>query len=295
VPGHEKNYVFKPKNKMKKQINPTIKAHLNRSAFYALLLLGVCVIPFALAQRSTKIAGQRVSQFPQTSSGPTSAHPLSVLPVPKLPQVVLYDQYDNAGANASSSQDFEPANDPFDDELADDFVVPGGETWNVESIDVDGVYFNGPGPADSFHVRFYTDSATLPGTMVYEALAQSYTVAGSTFSITLTTPAVLTSGTYWVSVQARLDFDVGGQWGWTDRTVQSLSGAAWQNPGGGFGCGLTWTRKTDCIPTVDPDQVYRLNGTIGGGTPTPTPTPTATPTPRPSPTPRPRPTPYPRP
>src|SRR6476620_5912861 len=38
---------------MKKQINPTIKAHLIRSAFYVILLLAVCVIPFALAQRKT--------------------------------------------------------------------------------------------------------------------------------------------------------------------------------------------------------------------------------------------------
>jgi N-acetylneuraminic acid mutarotase len=38
---------------MKKQINPTIKAHLLRSGFYVLLLLAVCVIPFALAQRDT--------------------------------------------------------------------------------------------------------------------------------------------------------------------------------------------------------------------------------------------------
>ena len=38
---------------MKKQINPTIKAHLIRGAFYVLLLLAVCVIPFALAQRNT--------------------------------------------------------------------------------------------------------------------------------------------------------------------------------------------------------------------------------------------------
>src|SRR2546430_12994040 len=37
---------------MKKQINPTIKAHLLRSAFYLLLLLAVCAIPFALAQRN---------------------------------------------------------------------------------------------------------------------------------------------------------------------------------------------------------------------------------------------------
>src|ERR1044072_8250396 len=38
---------------MKKQIKPNIKAHLIRSAFYVLLLLAVCVIPFALAQRNT--------------------------------------------------------------------------------------------------------------------------------------------------------------------------------------------------------------------------------------------------
>src|SRR4051812_29202644 len=39
---------------MKKQINPTIKAHLIRGAFYLLLLVTVCAIPFALAQRNTK-------------------------------------------------------------------------------------------------------------------------------------------------------------------------------------------------------------------------------------------------
>src|SRR2546430_5049462 len=41
------------KTKMKKQINPTIKAHLIRGAFYLLLLLAVCAIPFALGQRNT--------------------------------------------------------------------------------------------------------------------------------------------------------------------------------------------------------------------------------------------------
>ena len=37
---------------MKKQNNRSIKAHLIRSALYVLLLLAVCVIPFALAQRN---------------------------------------------------------------------------------------------------------------------------------------------------------------------------------------------------------------------------------------------------
>jgi len=37
---------------MKKQIHPNIRAHVIRSAFCVLLLLGMCAIPFALAQRN---------------------------------------------------------------------------------------------------------------------------------------------------------------------------------------------------------------------------------------------------
>jgi Kelch motif protein len=39
---------------MKKQLHPTIKAHLIRGAFYLLLLLAVCAIPLALAQSRSR-------------------------------------------------------------------------------------------------------------------------------------------------------------------------------------------------------------------------------------------------
>src|SRR5947207_9354492 len=49
---------------MKKQNKPTIKAYLIRGAFYLLLLLAVCAIPFALAQRSApKRSGANMSKF----------------------------------------------------------------------------------------------------------------------------------------------------------------------------------------------------------------------------------------
>ena len=63
---------------MKKQLNPTIKAHLIRSAFYILLLVAVCLIPFALAQRNTtsgaaqlqaKRAIQTVNTYPGVPVG----------------------------------------------------------------------------------------------------------------------------------------------------------------------------------------------------------------------------------
>ena len=38
---------------MKLKINPSVKAHLLRGAFYLVLLMAVCVIPFALGQRAT--------------------------------------------------------------------------------------------------------------------------------------------------------------------------------------------------------------------------------------------------
>ena len=326
---------------MKKQINPAIKAHLIRSAFYVILLLAVCVIPFALAQRSTtkqrsaakspaavarqsttvdkaqlaaqfaraksvpsslvgktqlapqrKTAGAqaqlpydvrrapslpRTSQVPLKSSGPLAAHAIQVPPAPKGVQVVLYDQYDNAGANATLSATFTDF-PTFSSDLADDFVVPGGETWNVDSIDADGVYFNGAGPATDWNVFIYTDNGGLPGTQIFSATNIPIVQVGTTFTANLAPAAVLSAGTYWIEIQANMTFGTQGEWGWTDRTVQSNNPAAWQNPGGGLGVCPTWAPKLAvCIPTASgPDQVYRINGTTGGGG-TPTPTPTGTP------------------
>src|SRR6266487_4695230 len=57
---------------MKKQINPTIKAHLIRGAFYLLLLVAICAIPFALAERN--VVKPSVTKLPAysnlTATGP---------------------------------------------------------------------------------------------------------------------------------------------------------------------------------------------------------------------------------
>ncbi len=49
---------------MKKQINPSIKAHLLWSALILLALLAMCAIPFALAQRNS------VKQSEQSQKAP---------------------------------------------------------------------------------------------------------------------------------------------------------------------------------------------------------------------------------
>src|SRR6266403_1580365 len=315
---------------MKKQINPTIKAHAIRGAFYLLLLVAVCAIPFALAQsrsrgtteQSAKLtvnpnvaanvyltqnappssgAAQsqlssvrergsvpglpRTSLIPQRNSGVLGAHLVVAPPAPKPPEVVLYDQYNNSANYATVSATFTDS-PSHNCDLADDFVVPGGQTWNVQSIDADGLYFNGSGPANSLNVFFYSDSAGFPGTQVYSTTNQPFTQSGTTFTVNLPTPAVLTAGTYWVEIQANMTFGTEGERGWTARTVTSNTAAAWQNPAGGFGppascpalgcpmpcptC-ISWGIRQCCAgtPAGAPDQVFRLNGTLGAASPTP--------------------------
>ena len=60
---------------MKKYINATIEAHLLRGALYLLLLLAVCLIPFALAQRTTAKGNRPATTITVTNgndSGPGS-------------------------------------------------------------------------------------------------------------------------------------------------------------------------------------------------------------------------------
>src|SRR6266566_2513878 len=116
----------------------TVRTYLLRGAFL-LGLAFVIVMPLALGQSRNGAGKQSVaasmqmpqvvqtatgaipsrppSQPPMFSSGPGGAHALPSLPPPQAPQVVLYDQYNNAGTNATSSQDFEASLDAFDDEL----------------------------------------------------------------------------------------------------------------------------------------------------------------------------------
>jgi hypothetical protein len=81
----------------------------------------------------------------------------------------------------------------------------------------------------------------------------------------------VTPGTDWISVEARQDFDPNGQWFWHNRTVQSNAGAAWRNPGDGYGTGcITCNRRNRCMPAqIWPDQVFQIFGFTEGASPSP--------------------------
>jgi hypothetical protein len=115
------------------------------------------------------------------------------------PRTILYDQYDNFATVEPvniRAQDAETRLDVFDSQAADDFIVPGDQTWQVTEVDVLGEY-DSTGPATSFHVFFYENGAgDLPGILVASRLESPYT-GSNDFVITLTEPVTLPEGHYW--------------------------------------------------------------------------------------------------
>ena len=181
-------------------------------------------------------------------------------------QQVLYDQY-GTPATDDTSQDFETAFDAYDNTAADDFVVPSGQTWTINEVDAGGDVSIARPASPLFNVYIYQNNGGQPGTQVYSALSQTTGGSGSDYNVTLSSPAVLSAGSYWVSVQARWDFNTDGQWYWQNQAAQAGNATQWQNPGDGFGSGCTsWADMQTCLgQSGNPDQVYRLIGSSGGG------------------------------
>jgi len=212
---------------------------------------------------------------------------------------VLFDQLDSpAVVNPYdvTSQDFETSLDGADSEAADDFAIQAGLNWMLDGIDVDGEYFDRDGEIPvptGFNVRFYAnDPATnLPSALAPggERLNQPYTNLGTSpgdVQIALSPPVTLGAGTWWVSVQARLDYGSSTdtrQWFWHNRSLQTFQGAVWRNPGGLLQMNCpAWSRRSACQANSGsvPDQMFRLHGTAAPATgpppPPPPPPPSAT-------------------
>jgi hypothetical protein len=174
---------------------------------------------------------------------------------------VLYDQSANDSGIGIVSQNFEASFDVYDAQAADDFTVPSGKTWKVTEVDALGVYFNGSGPAASEHVTIYKNKGGKPGAVVADYPALTGTDNFGSFAIKLPKALKLKNGTYWVSVQANMDFGAGGEWGWENQTTVEGKAAVWQNPGDGFGTGCTsYTTESVCIPDGQGDHMFILKG-----------------------------------
>jgi hypothetical protein len=178
---------------------------------------------------------------------------------------VIYDQTGNAGApeTDSNNPNFAPSNDlgmATKDRTADDFAVPAGQHWSINEVDVTGAY-NGS-PHGQVNVFIYADAAGKPGT---ELFSQSGIVTtGPNYNIPLVGVPEVGPGNYWITVQQDANT---GYWSWGTSTVLRGQPAQWRPDTTGPCAGGVWTRRLDCFPGTNPDQTFRLQGSVRSDTP----------------------------
>ena len=175
---------------------------------------------------------------------------------------LLYNQNSNDEGNAINSQNFSRTFSTYNDQAADDFVIPKAQTWKIREVDVTGVYFSGSGPATSENVVFYQDNNGMPGNPVTKGTFDSLKGSGGpNFTIILPGKGLkLNAGHYWVSVVANVDYVNAGEWGWEVNSVQHGNQAMWQNPNRGLGGCRTWGTIENCLG-FGPDLMFDLRGT----------------------------------
>lgn len=173
---------------------------------------------------------------------------------------VLYDQINLSSVSGIVSQNF--SDSAFDATAADDFVVTDASGWTISEVDITALFFNGSGPADSFDITFYNDAGGVPGSVACSAPASSYSLAGNSYSIPLSSPCSLAAGTYWVGAMANIDFSFAeGEFVWVFYTGAGGAVSQWENPGGGLGTPCTtWGSFPTCFGIAADSMSFAIVG-----------------------------------
>lgn len=183
---------------------------------------------------------------------------------------VLFDQTANPSTNGTPVQNFSSSYDAYDNEAADDFVVPASG-WTISTINMATSLTTAFTGAASTAVNFYPDVAGAPGTTAAcsSPVSPSVVTAASTV-VTLSTPCSLAAGTYWVAVSVDFNFAAQGQIYWSNQVTGTGNPNLWRNPGDGFASGCTdWGTLAACGVGggVDTGYTFQLLGAVGGGIP----------------------------
>ncbi len=179
----------------------------------------------------------------------------------------LYGQMNNPSSVGTNSQMY-PDNPTYTCQAADDFIVPAGQTWFVESFEFAGFYSNGNGPVTMANLFVYANNAgtNSPDATIAEFFQSPVTVNDGQILFELAEPLVLSPGHYWISVQPVMSFSPNGQWFWRRQLAPTIGiEFHWQNPGGGFGFqnALTW-QKASLINFGAISEDYNLSFAVYG-------------------------------
>ena len=181
----------------------------------------------------------------------------------------VLSNYTNSIPNTTrgaTSQNMGVTKAAYDTMAADDFVAPGTGELTICEVYITGVLtqIGFSGDSDSEIVlRLFENDGGLPGTMLY---SESFpgTVDDNndgSFVLELAGGPALTGGTkYWLSVQAKLDWDLAGLWYWSTAADGNGEVYAWQNPLDGFDTGcIIWTPFTNCsLTSQGPDLMMDI-------------------------------------
>lgn len=218
------------------------------------------------------VAGGAVAQ----AGTPKAAIPDMRPEIPSLRGIgtPVFEQLDNQTFGAVVCQQYESANAQFNSECADDFKVPANATWSITGFDVIGGFTAlDPGAIPAFDVKLWVlaDGGGSPGAVLNSYTLTPTIVGDATLVMTLSTPLVLGSGTYWIAVQPDVDFGANeNQWAWSVRNPGTAAQGHWRNPGDGFNSGCTdWGSVNQCLLpylTNADDFLFAVFGTAVGAT-----------------------------
>ncbi len=178
-------------------------------------------------------------------------------------EIPIYDQNGVIAGSSSPSQFFIDFNAVS--QIADDFTIPGGNTWTLERVFAVGRADNSPELTNAT-VILYQDNAGVPGEEVYNSgeIVPVSDPNDTNLNLLLPEPVLLESGNYWISVYANLAFGPDQtQWFWStqNEVIGQESHFRYESL---FTQSIDWTPLGDVFKFTPVDQVFQIFGTVGG-------------------------------
>ncbi|MBT3646941.1 MAG: T9SS type A sorting domain-containing protein [Flavobacteriales bacterium] len=182
-------------------------------------------------------------------------------------QQPLHDQTISTVGTAVASQHFESTNSTYDCMAADDFTIPSGEQWHIDSIVARGHYVvptGQPLPGAGIIVHIYEDGGGYPDSLIYSDtnLMNVDLNFNGILVARFSSPLILDPGQYWVGISARKDAgSTSTQWEWFNSSSNLGDTAHWANPGNGFALGCTsYAKLSACLANFFPGMSFSVHG-----------------------------------
>ena len=139
-------------------------------------------------------------------------------------------------------------------ETADDFTVPAGAYWSIDSVFTVGSFSATTGGSfDSVIVTFYNDNSGVPGTVrATDTVALPTTQTTTSLAVVLNQTITLGPGTYWITVNVVMNFTMNGQW--------------FQGAFGSTALGSEWNLRDPCDLLATGNTGWQSSTSLVGGT-----------------------------